>query len=563
MADIIKTHDDDVIFSYESLQEFIRLIQRQGINNLTIYSVNELLVGETGQEKWRSIKTRMPPPTYKQAPTEFSEEELKGKRNYFVFVRYSFPWEEGGTTKNNIYTSNNEKNGRHVFIQTVNDIKFYKSTSDTQSSVFNRDTANTATIITEDMILSGNNNYYNKNGTFVVTIDNTQYVIKIRGFNDDGKYTGGFLPGQGTGKFLRGDGSWTNTLYNSFNPGTNDSYNLGSSTLKWKNLYLSNTLNVDGESKLSNTIPRTTGTYDLGSSNNYWKDFYITGNILPETIKGNNNNQVSDSSLGANGQRWNKLWAKDGDFSGSVNIGGNLSIGSGANPKTLTINGRTLQISHIPSSTSTSAKFWRGDGTWNNYLDGSFALTANKNAYLYIGAYGGNYGSSGYAGLWYCANSYNGYQATTLYCDKKFSAPKVYNAVFNDYAECRKTIDLEPGRAVQDNDDGSLSCASQRLIPGCHIISDTYGNLMGETEDCKTPIAVAGRVLVYPYQNRENYHAGMSVCAAPNGTVDIMTREEIINYPDCIIGTVSEIPNYETWGTDNVNVNGRIWIYVK
>ena len=38
MADIIKRHDDDVIFSYESLQEFIRLIQRQGINNLTIYS---------------------------------------------------------------------------------------------------------------------------------------------------------------------------------------------------------------------------------------------------------------------------------------------------------------------------------------------------------------------------------------------------------------------------------------------------------------------------------------------------------------------------------------------
>lgn len=55
----------------------------------------------------------------------------------------------------------------------------------------------------------------------------------------------------------------------------------------------------------------------------------------------------------------------------------------------------------------------------------------------------------------------------------------------------------------------------------------------------------------------------MSVCAAPNGTVDIMTREEIINYPDCIIGTVSEIPDYEIWGTDNVKVNGRIWIYVK
>lgn len=544
MADIIKRHDDDVIFSYESLQEFIRLIQRQGINNLTIYSVNELLTGEAGQEKWRSIETRMPPPTMSQPHTEFLEEELTGKRNYFVFVRYSFPWEDGGNKIDDVYVSNNEKNGRHVFIQTVNDIKFYKTLNNNgtintdESSVFNQDIANTATMITEDEILEGNKNYCTKNGTFVITIDNIQYVIKIRGFNDKGEYTGEFLPDQGTGKFLRGDGSWTNTLEETFN-----AYHL---------------------------YPVTTGTYDLGGTNKYWRHFYLTGDILPETNKGNNNNQVSDSNLGAGGQRWNKLWAKDGDFSGSVNISGNVNIGTSTNPKTLTINGQTLKFDKLPSTdknNDNSAHFWRGDGTWNNYLDGSFALTANKNAYLYIGAYGGNYGSSGYVSLWYCQNSYNGYKANTLYVgstnNQNISAAKVYNAVFNDYAECRKTIDLEPGRVVQDNDDGSLSCASQRLIPGCHIISDTYGNLMGETEDCKTPIAVAGRVLVYTYQPRENYHAGMSVCAAPNGTVDIMTREEIINYPDCIIGTVSEIPNYETWGTDNVNVNGRIWIYVK
>lgn len=144
-----------------------------------------------------------------------------------------------------------------------------------------------------------------------------------------------------------------------------------------------------------------------------------------------------------------------------------------------------------------------------------------------------------------------------------FRATKVFNAVFNDYAEYRTTINLTPGHVVIDQDNGSLTCSSARLQPGAQVISDTFGHSMGETDTAKTPIAVAGRVLVYPYQARENYHAGMTVCSAPDGTVDIMTREEIRDYPDCIVGIVSEIPEYETWGSDNVKVNGRIWIRVK
>ena len=43
----------------------------------------------------------------------------------------------------------------------------------------------------------------------------------------------------------------------------------------------------------------------------------------------------------------------------------------------------------------------------------------------------------------------------------------------------------------------------------------------------------------------------------------VRTRKEIINYPDRIIGTVSEIPTYDTWGAGNVSVNGRIWIRIR
>ena len=142
-------------------------------------------------------------------------------------------------------------------------------------------------------------------------------------------------------------------------------------------------------------------------------------------------------------------------------------------------------------------------------------------------------------------------------------ANKVYNAVFNDYAEYRATTSARPGQCVVDNDDGTMRVTNARLMPGASVVSDTFGTAMGMTDNCKTPLAVAGRVLVYPARDRNEYHAGMAVCSSADGKVDIMTREEIRDYPDCIVGIVSEIPNYEVWGSDNVKVDGRIWIKVR
>jgi hypothetical protein len=76
-------------------------------------------------------------------------------------------------------------------------------------------------------------------------------------------------------------------------------------------------------------------------------------------------------------------------------------------------------------------------------------------------------------------------------------------------------------------------------------------------------LAVAGRVLAYCHGNRYDYHAGDTVCAGPEGKVMKMSREEIKEWPDRIVGIVSEIPDYEIWGSGNVKVNGRIWIKVK
>ena len=205
--------------------------------------------------------------------------------------------------------------------------------------------------------------------------------------------------------------------------------------------------------------------------------------------------------------------------------------------------------------------FLRGDGTWVVPTDTdtkNTAGTTNSTSKLYIcGATSQGANPQTYS------NSAVYEQNGSLY------ASKVYNAVWNDYAECRESNISEPGRVVRESVMGVMVITDRRMMRGCKIISDTYGACMGETEKAKTPIGVAGRVLAYPYRDRNKYYLGAPVCSGPNGTVDVMNRLEAILHPECIIGTVSEIPRYEKWvaGTKDdpkeIEVKGRIWIYVR
>ena len=154
-----------------------------------------------------------------------------------------------------------------------------------------------------------------------------------------------------------------------------------------------------------------------------------------------------------------------------------------------------------------------------------------------------------------------------------FQAPRVFGAVWNDYAEYRETKDdIQPGRCVIETGKGDLVLSTERLQPGCEIVSDTFGFAIGETKICKTPTACAGRVLAYLYENNSLAKPGDPVCSGPNGTVSIMTHEEEKEWPSRIIGTVSEIPDYKEWeygsadefGVKNkLKVDGRIWIRIR
>ena len=186
------------------------------------------------------------------------------------------------------------------------------------------------------------------------------------------------------------------------------------------------------------------------------------------------------------------------------------------------------------------------------------AATANANYYLIGATAAGNLAP-------YIATANAAGTNNTLGVYFNGATGVLSGAAWNDYAEYRikKNVEGIPyGHVVIENGDDSVSLSTKRLQPCGQIISDTYGFTLGKEENA-LPIALCGRVLAYPYEDRKSFFVGDAVCTGPDGTVSKMTREEIKEYPDRIIGYVASIPNYQLWGDKNIEVKGRIWIKVK
>lgn len=287
-----------------------------------------------------------------------------------------------------------------------------------------------------------------------------------------------------------------------------------------------------------NISPSANNTYTLGSSAMRYN------NIFANTLTGNS--VVANSFMG-------------GDFTGS-----NLSIASTGTIATLNSSTATIEDLSVNNRALIIDLLTLGKQrvtTLGPDESGNINLM-RLNPYRHTGGpwYINSLDTSSYA---YFRILYDDIESFKLRHDGYLWVTRLYGAVWNDYAEYRESNEIEPGRVVLEDENGVCQKTIKRLQPFAGVISDTYGFAQGETEEAKTPLAVAGRVLVYPYQDRNKYRVGDCVCAAPNGTVDIMTRREVIIYPDRIVGTVSQVPKYDTWGTDNVKVNNRIWIKVR
>lgn len=302
------------------------------------------------------------------------------------------------------------------------------------------------------------------------------------------------------------------------NQGSNGERQVGVDSATSGNLYLY--AHTTGKGLYSGSGYQTGAVITISSSE---KRFFgnVTGNVT-----GN----CSGSSGSCTGHAASDLALSGGVMTGAIqfNSKGNCSIYNGPNDQTAGYNG-TLNNLVISS--------WNGvsftTSCTGQTCTGKSAVSINcRNGYVYAG--------------------------------------RVYNAVWNDYAEYRASSSEEPGRVIIPSTTGIAHLSTERLQSGGRVISDTYGHAVGQSNYANTPVGLSGRVLAYPYKNKNEYKIGDAVCSAPGGTVDIMTRDEIKEYPDRIIGIVNEIPDYDIWepsreggGREPIHTNGRIWIDVK
>lgn len=240
------------------------------------------------------------------------------------------------------------------------------------------------------------------------------------------------------------------------------------------------------------------------------------------------------------------------------------TLTSGEQIGTLTIN-NAENILYAPVASDRVAK--AGDTMTGNLTTPAVLVPKSGDSSVWMTVF---YNADNTRGLWDSASQKSIVRTNdgvTCTCDMNFIAPSVEGAVFNDYAEYRALKDpiesYEPGYCMTCNRDGKLFRTSSRMQHCEGITSDTFGFSIGRTDEATVPLAVAGRVLVYTSEDPSTYYTGQAVCASRGGRVSKMTDSEIAQNPDRIVGIVSEIPTYETWGTNNVKVNGRIWITVK
>ena len=126
-----------------------------------------------------------------------------------------------------------------------------------------------------------------------------------------------------------------------------------------------------------------------------------------------------------------------------------------------------------------------------------------------------------------------------------FYATRVYNAVYNDYAECFDTCIsyVNSKNRIVELKDNVATIASPESIAIIGIVSDSYGYILNGTEEdiisgYKIPIAMAGTVMVDAETLIKDTDMNCFVCAGVDGKARVIPKGEAYMYEGKIVGKI-------------------------
>lgn len=142
-------------------------------------------------------------------------------------------------------------------------------------------------------------------------------------------------------------------------------------------------------------------------------------------------------------------------------------------------------------------------------------------------------------------------------------AQKVWNAVWNDYADFQKLDDkLVAGKCYVDTKSGAKIAVERCQMGVMGIATDTFGMAVGQgVNPAEVPLAVAGWVLAYV--DRE-YAIGTPLTCDAYGNLTEMSIQEKRDFPERILATYKRREDNLEFGDGDITikVDGRHWVKI-
>lgn len=315
-----------------------------------------------------------------------------------------------------------------------------------------------------------------------------------------------------------------NITTRSITPANDNAYVLGSDTLKWSNIY--------STTFTGNLTGNVTGNVSGSSGSCTGNAATATKLAAPVTINGVPFDGSSNISITAEG---NFLPLSGGVMTGNITlpaVGGNLLSGLSSAPIQQDMSSDTSSYFPIIRQKQSTVTYNIG-GTNNQfgiYMYNNDRLENGTDASLIMDNEG-NISATG-----------------------TFTASRVYNAVYNDYAECFNNTNLiykaVLHRIVEIDDNECVRLASKNSYRVIGVVSDNYGHLLGGLEEDiesgkKIPVGLAGTLYVYTLDEINTKNIGKFVCADNNGYATLADKDSEGTIVGKIIGFNKEYHQYK------------------